>query len=124
MKSFDAIYEAASGNFGFVIAGQSREMGVSSHELSRWVRSGCLDHAGRGVYRVSNFPASQYDAFATAVEFVGEDGVPVVGWNTQTSPSRTYKVFGKVDLDDSVWIEVKDNVELDWLFKVNDWIFT
>jgi len=41
-----------------------------------------------------------------------------------TSASRTYKVFGKGDLDDSVWIEVKDNVELDRLFKVNDWIFT
>ena len=73
MKSFDAIYEAAAGNFGLVTARQSREMGVSSRELSRWVRSGCLEHAWRGVYRVLNFPASQCDAFATAVESVGED---------------------------------------------------
>lgn len=83
MKSFDAIYEAASGNFGLVTARQSREMGVSSRELSRWVLSGRLERAGRGVYRVSNFPASQYDAFATAVESVGEDaylcGESVIG---------------------------------------------
>ena len=31
---------------------------------------------------------------------------------------RTYKVFGKVDLADSVWIKVKDNVELYRFFKV------
>ena len=83
MKSFDAIYEAASGNFGLVTARQSREMGVSSRELSRWVLSGRLERAGRGVYRVSNFPASQYDAFATAVESVGKDaylcGESVIG---------------------------------------------
>ena len=49
---------------------------------------------------------------------IGADGAPVVGWNTQTSPSRTYKVFGKVDLSDSVWLEVKYNVELYRFFKV------
>jgi hypothetical protein len=27
---------------------------------------------------------------------------PVVGWNTPTYTSRTYKVFGKADLSDSV----------------------
>ena len=32
--------------------------------------------------------------------------------------SRTNKVFGKVDLADSVWIEVRDNVELYRFFKV------
>ena len=52
MKSFDAIYEAASGNFGLVTAKQSRKLGVSSRELSRWVKSGRLEHVGRGVYRV------------------------------------------------------------------------
>ena len=83
MKSFDVIYETASGNFGLVTARQSRELGVSSRELSRWVKSGRLEHVGRGVYRMSNFPASQFDAFAAAVETVGEDaylyGESVIG---------------------------------------------
>jgi hypothetical protein len=49
---------------------------------------------------------------------IGADGLPTIGWNTPTYASRTYKVFGKVDLSDSVWIEVKDNVELYRFFKV------
>ena len=49
---------------------------------------------------------------------IGADGAPVIGWNTATYASRTYKVFGKVDLSDSVWIEVGDNVEQYRFFKV------
>lgn len=49
---------------------------------------------------------------------IGVDGAPVVGWNTPTYASRTYKILGKVDFSDSVWIEVKDNVELYRFFKV------
>ena len=83
MKSFDAIYEIASGNYGLVTAKQSQAVGVSSRELSRWVKSGRLEHVGRGVYRISNFPASQFDQFAAAVEAVGEDaylyGESVIG---------------------------------------------
>ena len=94
MKSFDAIYEAASGNFGLVTARQSREMGVFSRELSRWVKSGRLEHVGRGVYRVSNFPASQFDAFASAVEAVGEDaylyGESVIGMLGLTATNPTW----------------------------------
>ena len=83
MKSFDAIYEIASGNYGLVTAKQSQAVGVSSRELSRWVKSGRLEHVERGVYRISNFPASQFDQFAAAVEAVGEDaylyGESVIG---------------------------------------------
>ena len=61
-----------------------------------------------------NDAASRFNATIA----IGADGAPVVGWNTQTSPSRTYKVFGKVDLSDSVWLEVKDNVELYRFFRV------
>lgn len=94
MKSFDVIYEVASGNFGLVTARQSREMGVSSRELSRWVKSGRLERAGRGVYRVSNFPASQFDAFASAIESVGEDaylyGESVIGMLGLTATNPTW----------------------------------
>ena len=39
-------------------------------------------------------------------------------WNSPTDASRTYKVFGKVDLAESVWIEVGDNASLYRFFKV------
>ena len=61
-----------------------------------------------------NDAASRFSATIS----IGADGVPVVGWNTPTYASRTYKVFGKVNLSDSVWIEVRDNVELYRFFKV------
>ena len=48
---------------------------------------------------------------------IGADGLPTIGWNTTTYASRTYKVLGKVNLSDSAWIEVKDNVELYRFFK-------
>ena len=58
------------------------------------------------------------DASINATISIGADGAPVVGWNTQTSPSRIYKVFGKVDLSDSVWLEVKENASLYRFFKI------
>ena len=61
-----------------------------------------------------NAAASRFSATIS----IGADGLPTIGWNAPTYASRTYKVFGKVDLSDSVWIEVKDNVELYRFFKV------
>lgn len=94
MKSFDAIYEVASGNFGLVTARQARALGVSSRELSRWVRLGRLEHSARGVYRISTYPASQFDAFAAAVESVGEDaylfGESVIGMLRLTATNPTW----------------------------------
>ena len=49
---------------------------------------------------------------------ISADGLPATGWNTPTYASRTYKVLGKVNLSDSVWIEVKDTGELYQFFKV------
>ena len=94
MKSFDAIYEVASGTFGLVTARQALALGVSSRELSRWVRLGRLEHSSRGVYRLSTFPASQFDTFAAAVEAVGEDaylfGESVIGMLGLTATNPTW----------------------------------
>ena len=49
---------------------------------------------------------------------IGADGLPTIGWNTPTYASRIYKAFGKVDLADSVWIEVRENTSLYRFFKV------
>ena len=42
----------------------------------------------------------------------------VLGDRKEQKRNRTYKVLGNVDLADSVWIEVGDNVELYRFFKV------
>ena len=57
-------------------------------------------------------------SFFAATIALDEDGVPVVGWNVPTQASRKYIVYGKESLDDSVWIEVRDNEELYRFFKV------
>ena len=61
-----------------------------------------------------NDAASRFNATIS----IGVDGTPVIGWNTPTYASRTYKVFGKVDLSDSVWIEVQGNATQYRFFKV------
>lgn len=73
MTSYDKIYELASGNFGLVTTAQAKNLGVSTREMSRWVKAGRLEKPCRGLFRVSLFPASPYDAFATAVESVGAE---------------------------------------------------
>ena len=58
------------------------------------------------------------DSHFNATISIGANGLPAIGWNTPTYASRTYKVFGKVDLSDSVWLEVKENTSLYRFFKV------
>ena len=49
------------------------------------------------------------------------DGKPVVSCNDGRGPktyaARTVRIWGKVNLSDSVWLEVKDNAELYRFFK-------
>ena len=71
MKRFEQIKGVASGNFGLVTSAQARELGVSSFQLARWVKMGWLEHSARGVYRVADYPPSEYDYYAIAVEHVG-----------------------------------------------------
>jgi len=75
MKKFEELRDLAFGNFGLVTAKQARDMGIASFELSRWVKKDWLEAAARGVYRLSAFPASEYDPFAVAVESVGPEAV-------------------------------------------------
>lgn len=73
MNSYDRIYELAAGNFGIVTAAQAKELGISTREMSRWVKMGRLEKPCRGIFRVSLFPASPFDVFAIAVESVGAE---------------------------------------------------
>ena len=56
--------------------------------------------------------------FAAAIA-IAADGTPTIGWNTQTYASRKYTVYGKVNLSDSVWLEVNGNESTYRFFKVN-----
>ena len=73
MNSYEKIYELAAGNFGLITAAQANELGASTREMSRWVKMGRLEKPCRGLFRVSLFPSSPFDVFATAVESVGAE---------------------------------------------------
>ena len=94
MKNFDQIKELAAGDFGLVTAAQVRELGIASFQLARWVKMDWLEKSARGVYRVSDYPASEYDPFAVAVESVGPEamicGESVLGMLQLTDTNPTW----------------------------------
>ena len=80
------------------------------------------DHDGDGVptwaeYIALTDPNDANSRFAATIE-VATDGTPAIGWSTQTYASRKYMVYGKVNLTDSVWLEVNDNAATYRFFKV------
>ena len=73
MSEFETIYGVAEGNFGLITSAEVRANGIRSSEVDQWVKCGRLEKVSRGVYRVSNYPASELDKYAAAVESVGAD---------------------------------------------------
>lgn len=61
-----------------------------------------------------NDPASCLRATLT----FDETGRPVPGFSIPTYTSRAYTIYGKVSLDDAVWLKVNNNAELYRFFKV------
>lgn len=61
-----ALYEIAEDNYGYVTAAQAHEAGVSKRGLADLVRLGSMRRVARGVYRIVDFPASEYDSYFQA----------------------------------------------------------
>lgn len=72
MKAYDLIYEVASENYGLMTTDMAREIGVSSMALVMLEKRGRIIRVGRGVYRLEQFPASEYDSYATVVAKAGK----------------------------------------------------
>lgn len=72
MKNFDEIYQIAADNYGVITAAQARDAGVSRTELNRWCVNGWLARRGWGVYRLTRWVPTPFDAYAEAVALVGE----------------------------------------------------
>jgi len=62
-------------------------------------------------------PNEANSRFAATIT-IAADGSPIIGWNTQTYTSRKYAIYGKVNLSDSVWLEVNGNASTYRFFKV------
>jgi predicted transcriptional regulator of viral defense system len=71
MAHFDDIYEIAADNYGLVSAKEAGSAGVTTAELSRYVREGRLGRIGHGLYRLARYTPNPYDSYAEAVALVG-----------------------------------------------------
>lgn len=78
MSKFDEISELAIDNYGIFTAAEAVKMGVDLKDVHEWVHSGRLEKVGRGVFRLRNYPYSEYCHYAEAVALVG-DGAWICG---------------------------------------------
>ena len=78
MSKFDEISELAIDNYGIVTAAQAVKIGVALKDVHEWIHIGRLEKVGRGVFRLRNYPYSEYCHYAEAVALVG-DGAWICG---------------------------------------------
>ena len=96
MKAYDQIYEVASENYGLVTTEMARKLGVSGMDLVMLEKRGRVSRVGRGVYRLEQFPASEYDSYAAVVAKAGKGaflwGPSVLAMENlcPTDPSKLY----------------------------------
>ena len=68
---FDTAYSIATENHGILTAFEARKNGISSKDLSRWVKIGRFIKLGNGVYKSTQYPSSEEDPYAIAVAQCG-----------------------------------------------------
>lgn len=71
VTDLERLREIALEQHGYATSAQALEAGVSHASLSMMVRRGRLEKAARGLYRVPQVPATQYDSFMRAVLWTG-----------------------------------------------------
>ena len=72
MTKFEEISEIAVDNYGIVTSAEATKIGVALKDMQEWVRNGRLEKAGRGVFRLSQYPYKEYCHYAESVALVGE----------------------------------------------------
>ncbi len=72
MTKFEEISEVAIDNYGIVTSSEATGIGVALKDMLEWVRNGRLEKAGRGVFRLSQYPYNEYCHYAEAVALVGK----------------------------------------------------
>lgn len=72
MSAYEKIYEIAAENYGLISSKDAAKIGVSNMAMVMLEKRGRLLRVGRGVYRLEQFPASEYDPYANVVAKAGE----------------------------------------------------
>ena len=94
MFHFQDIRSVAADNYGYVTMVSAAALGIKPIEMTRWVKSGRLERAARGVYRLLDYPPSRLEHFVRAVLSVGKDarifGESVLGMLNLTPTNPTW----------------------------------
>lgn len=72
MSAYNTLYDEAAENYGLITTAMAERYGVSNMSLVMLERRGRLQRVGRGVYRLEQHPATEYDSYATLVAKAGE----------------------------------------------------
>ncbi|MEG0303584.1 MAG: type IV toxin-antitoxin system AbiEi family antitoxin domain-containing protein [Gordonibacter sp.] len=96
MTYYDDIYEIAVDNYGLITSAEAKELGVSDQDMSMLAKRGRLEKRGHGVYKLTRYVPTPYDAYAEAVVLVGPHaylyGESVIAMLelAPTNPSRVF----------------------------------
>ena len=72
MNAYNRLYDEAAENYGLITTEMAERNGVSGMSLVMLERRGRIRRVGRGVYRLDQHPATEYDAYATLVAKAGK----------------------------------------------------
>ena len=72
MSVYNTLYDEAAENYGLITTDMAERYGVSGMSLVMLERRGRLQRVGRGVYRLGQHPATEYDSYATLVAKAGK----------------------------------------------------
>ena len=96
MTYYDDIYEIAVDNYGLITSAEAKELGVSDQDMKMLAKRGRLIKRGHGVYKLTRYVPTPYDAYAEAVVLVGPKaylyGESVIAMLelAPTNPSRVF----------------------------------
>ena len=98
MTAYQAIYDAAIGNYGLITVAEAKALGITVATLAKLAHRGRLERIAHALYRIDKYIPSKdsLDAYACAVASVG-DGAYLWGPSAlairnlcPTDPSRIY----------------------------------
>lgn len=72
MNAYNTLYDEAAENYGLITTAMAERNGISGMSLVMLERRGRLQRVGRGVYRLEQHPATEYDSYATLVAKAGK----------------------------------------------------
>jgi predicted transcriptional regulator of viral defense system len=73
--SIDTLYTTAEAQAGYFTAAQARGLGISHQQLYYLSRTGSIERAAHGIYRLTRFPGQPFEDVMVATLWAGRESV-------------------------------------------------